>query len=132
MTDITTEFLQILLTREVADRSWTRALGNIEFQRLTLHRLIGIDRCVEIGQFYRRYIIMSLMTRHDEDIVCDRALCTIGCQLRLIRRLRLILVKVFWQVYLRLLDELQIACTTDRDTQRHRIIGLRLCLVQLG
>ena len=72
------------------------------------------------------------MTRHDEDVVDHRTLNARCGQFCLVSHLRLVFVKVLGQINLRLFDEFQITRTTDGDTYRDRIVGLRLRLAQRG
>ena len=72
------------------------------------------------------------MAGHNEDIIDLRTLQTISRKLRLVGNLRVILVEILGDVDNRLLDELQVTDTTHNDTQRHRIVGFRLRLIELG
>ena len=72
------------------------------------------------------------MTRYHKNIIDHRTFNTIGGQLRLIRDLRLVLIKVLGEVHHRLLNQFQVTRTTDNDTHGNWIIGLHLCLVKLG
>ena len=75
---------------------------------------------------------MSLMTRHDKDVVDHRTLDARCGQFCLVCHLRLVFVEVLGQFNLRLLDKFQITNTTDGDTHRNRIVGLRFRLTQRG
>ena len=129
--DVLAQELEILLTGEVADTGRTGALLHLEREAFRLGRLVLMGGRIIIGELDRRYLVLALMTGHGEDIVDHRALQTIGRQLGLIGDLGVILVKIFGELHNRLLDELEIARTTDDDTQRDRVVGLGHGLVEL-
>ena len=115
ITDVTTQFLQILLTRIVTHRTRTGTLRYIKRQRLAGNGPIGLGSRIEIGQADRRNLIVTLMTRHDEDVVNHRTLDARCGQFCLVSHLRLVFVEVLGQLNLRLLDEFQITRTTDSN-----------------
>ena len=130
ITDITTQLLQILLTREVCHSTRTRTLCHIKDKRFARHRLIGLGSRIKISQTDRRQLIMTLMTGYDKDIINHRSLDTSRGQFGLISHLGLVFIEVLRQFNLRLFYKFQITNTTDRDTQRDRIISLGLCLIE--
>ena len=72
------------------------------------------------------------MARHDKHIVNLGALDTSSGKLGLIGYLWLVLIKVLWQVYDRLLYQLKVARTAHDYSQGYRLVGLSLGLVELG
>ena len=130
--DILIQLIDILLTREIAHRSTTRALGHIEMEALALYRFVTLGSGVEIGKLNGWNIVLALMAWNNQDIVNLRTLQS-GCgQLGLVGNLGLVLIKVLRQIQYRLFDEFEVTRTTHNHTQFDRIVGLGLCLIELG
>ena len=130
--DILVQLIDILLTREITHRSTTRALGHIEMEALALYRFVTLGSGIEISKLNGWNIVLTLMAWYNQDIVDLRPLKS-GCgQLGLVGHLGLVLIKVLRQVQYRLFDELEVTCTTHNHTQFDRIVGLGLCLIELG
>ena len=72
------------------------------------------------------------MTGHNEEVVDLRTFEAVGGQLRLVGNLRIVLVEVLGNVDNGLLDELEVTHTTDDDSQRDGVVGLRSSLIELG
>ena len=131
ITDVLIQFLQVFLPREVADTGGTRAFSHIEREALAADSLITVGGGIKIGELHRRNLVLTLMTRHDEDIVDFGAFKAIGRQLGIVGDLRVILIEVFGNVDHRLLDQLQVTCTANDDTHRNGIVGFSLSFVEL-
>ena len=132
ITDILVEFLQAILTGEIADRRSARTLGHIEMEGLGLNRFVALGGGIEIGKLYRRDIVLALVTRHDEEVVDLRTLEARRGQLGLVGNLGLVLIEILWQIDDGLLDELEVTRTANDDTQGDGVVGLSLGLVELG
>ena len=130
--DVLIKFLQLVLTREIAYSRCTRTLGYIEMESLSLYRLIALGACIEIGKLYWRNIVLALMARNNKHIVNLRTLDACCGELGLLSNLWLVLIKILWQIDYRLLDELEVTCTTYDYTQGDGVVCLCLGLVELG
>ncbi len=131
MTDILIQQLQIFLTREIAHLRTARAFCNIERKAFRLHCLVLTSSRIEEHKLNWRYLKLTRMAGHSQNIVYHRTFYTIGSQFGLICNLSIVLIEILGELYLRLLDELQVTHTTDYDTQGNRIIRLSLSLVEL-
>ena len=132
MTDILVQQLQVFLSCEITHLRTAGAFSHIEREALRLHRLILTGCGIKEHKLHRRYLELTGMTGHGEDIVDHRTFHTIRRQLGLIRNLGIVLVEILGESHLRLFDELQVTHTTDDNTQRDGIIGLGFGLVELG
>ena len=130
--DVLIKFLQLVLTREIAYSGCTRTLGYIEMEGLCLYRLISLGAGIEIGKLYWRNIVLALMARNNKHIVNLRTLDACSGKFGLLSNLWLVLIKVFWKIDYRLLDELEVTCTAYDNAQCDGVVSLSLGLVELG
>ena len=97
-----------------------------------LNSFVALSGGIEIGKLYRRDIVLTLVTRHNEEVVDLRTLKARRGKFGLVGNLGLVLIEILWQIDDGLLDELEVARTANDDTQGNGIVGLSLGLVELG
>ena len=72
------------------------------------------------------------MARNNKHIVNLRTLDACSGKFGLLSNLWLVLIKVFWKIDYRLLDELEVTCTAYDNAQCDGVVSLSLGLVELG
>ena len=132
MTDVTAQHLDILLIRERLYLTLaTFTLGHIEVILLRCQRLILLGLRVVIYKLHGRNGVLSLMTRHGQELIDHASLQSAHRQARLIRGLGIIGIKILREIHHRLLHQLQVTRTTDGHLHREGVVGLQLGLVNL-
>ena len=92
------------------------ALCHVNLKALCLYGLVGIGRGIIICELYRRNGIVALIARNSQNVVHHVSLQAISGKLGLVRNLRVVLVPVFRELHLWLLDKFQVASTTNNNS----------------
>ena len=105
---------------------------NINLKLLGLYCFVFIAAGIIIGEFYCWHLKLTLITWHHKIVVYHVSLNSIGCELCLVTNLWVILVKVLWEIYNRLLNKFQVSHTTNNHSKLQRFASLNGSLVQLS
>ena len=133
MAYVVSERLHIALVGEVLHAACTAlALGYVQMIGLGSERLVLPCIGIEIGERDGRDVVLAGIAGHRRKLVLYAALSTTRGNPRILGHLRVVGVEVGRELYLRLLQQLEVTHAADGHLRGQHVVGAQVLVVHLG